>query len=659
MPLPSSKSRTNSLAFAKSNCHTCLANQRRCDRKRPRCSSCSGMNIVCGGYPMQLIWSKSKPTQPKAVILPEQTGDPDAFHLEPLSLQASILVKDSNIRSRPHKPRKFRFVTERATRKKQPSTESFKARKYQKPVCASEFQASVSQSNISVGITTRPCTPGISPLETLEYDIHVSSSTFNSGENGESDPFELVSPNHFSSDLHDWWLFSPIGFADNESPGLFGEMDSDYNTMAMSIHGSAAGKHRLMTEDPRQNFTTLGSPVLHKSLFEKFETLLNLYDQDFCVVPLSGDVASNPFRHRLETSSGFQSLFHAILAVSCYHAGRQASNNDYPPSDVIDYQNTAVKLYRDELDTCAASPRVQLLDTTMVLFLYNATQCAFSNWTARISEAAKLLKFLGGADILINNQKIQAQVVMLLWWDATIALLSRQGCLLPYSYFEAVLALEDERYWSFFDLLGCPREFVVPLMQLASLAEENEKASSMRWTRFDLTLVDEIQASIISWENPGLDFDDDVSEEQMQQQRDRWNCTEAWRYGLLIYITRVFRWDRKSSPPSKLALYARLILEHVHSCRRTAIIQKQAFLPLFFASCETKDQFSRQSVQDYCQYWGGVCGYDLFRSAAALLEDVWREQDGLGGGQTWWGSVVDEKQRPYLSYAEPMQFCFG
>jgi hypothetical protein len=197
------------------------------------------------------------------------------------------------------------------------------------------------------------------------------------------------------------------------------------------------------------------------------------------------------------------------------------------------------------------------------------------------------------------------------------------------------------------------------LIQLASLAEENEKAASMRWTRFDLTLVDEIQTSITNWKHPSLEIDDDISEEQMQQQRDRWNCTEAWRYGLLVYITRVFRWNRNLSPPSRLAVYARLIVEHVHSCRHTAIVQKQVLLPLFFAGCETKDQFSRQSIRDYCQYWSKICGYNLFSSACSLLEDVWMEQDGPRGDETWWGSVIDKKQQPYQSHVASMQFCFG
>ncbi|PMD40625.1 hypothetical protein L207DRAFT_554328 [Hyaloscypha variabilis F] len=649
MPPPSSKHRTNSLAFAKTDCHTCSANQRRCDRKRPRCSSCLGKNIVCGGYPMQLTWSEKKQPQPRAVNFLEQIDDP--FHLEPLSLQASIHVKDRNARYRAHKPRNFRFVTEEVGGRKHPSTGSSEACRKEKHFFSGAIQESVpiQKCNISVDRTTEQGIPGIPLLAPLQVVDHASSPTFATDRNDVLDPLAMLFLTDPSSDLRDY-------------EALLNELDSNHNTMAMSdVNENAVVEHRLTPtfNDPQQNLTPLGSPILHKSLIEKFETLLNLYDQDFCIVPLSGDVPSNPFRYQLDNSSGSQSLLHAILAVSCYHAGRQTSNGDYPSSDVINHQNTAVKLYHEELNSFTGPPGVQILDTTMVLFLYNATQCAFSNWTARISEAGKILNLFGGAQSLVNSPRIQAQIVMLLWWDATIALLSRQGCVLSYSYFEAVLALEDNRNWSFFDLIGCPRELVVPLMQLASLAEENEKVSSMRWARFDLTPIDEIQAFIISWENPSPIIDDEISEEQMQRQRDRWNCTEAWRYGLLIYITRVFRWDRKTNPPLRLALYARLVLEHVNSCRRTAIVQKQAFLPLFFASCETKDQFSRQSVREYCQYWGGVCGYDLFRSAAALLEDVWREQDGVGGRAAWWGSVVDEKQRPYLDHEEPMQFCFG
>jgi hypothetical protein len=100
-------------------------------------------------------------------------------------------------------------------------------------------------------------------------------------------------------------------------------------------------------------------------------------NQEFCVVPLSVDILCNPFRCRPEVSRGSQSLLHAILAVSCYHAGRQASEGSYPRQVIIDHRNTAVKLYRNELDTCTGSQGTQLLDTAMVLFLYNV--CSSTN----------------------------------------------------------------------------------------------------------------------------------------------------------------------------------------------------------------------------------------------------------------------------------------
>ena len=179
MPASSFKSRTNSLAFAKSDCHTCTANHRRCDRKRPRCSSCSAKNIPCGGYPMQLTWPKSKSAQPDAAMLSEQKDDP--FRLEPLSLQASIHVKDEASRSRPQKLRKFRFVIEQARVEKQPSTEFCGARRKQRSVCRSGTQQGVlplQQSSAENG-EIRQCTPtrqSISPIAPFEDVIRSKPS---------------------------------------------------------------------------------------------------------------------------------------------------------------------------------------------------------------------------------------------------------------------------------------------------------------------------------------------------------------------------------------------------------------------------------------------------------------------------------------------------
>lgn len=52
--------RTNSLGWAKSDCHTCSSLRRHCDRKRPRCSACIADGKVCAGYVQQLDWERGK-----------------------------------------------------------------------------------------------------------------------------------------------------------------------------------------------------------------------------------------------------------------------------------------------------------------------------------------------------------------------------------------------------------------------------------------------------------------------------------------------------------------------------------------------------------------------------------------------------------------------
>lgn len=97
-------------------------------------------------------------------------------------------------------------------------------------------------------------------------------------------------------------------------------------------------------------------------------------DQEFCIVPLSGDILSNPLRCRIEACHESQSLLHAILAVSGYHSGRQVNKNDLSAADVNDHHNTAENLYRQELDAYADLPQgVRLLDTTMILLLFRAS----------------------------------------------------------------------------------------------------------------------------------------------------------------------------------------------------------------------------------------------------------------------------------------------
>jgi hypothetical protein len=48
--------RTNSLAFAKHDCHTCAALKTDCDRQRPRCGTCLSNQRKCDGFAIPLVW---------------------------------------------------------------------------------------------------------------------------------------------------------------------------------------------------------------------------------------------------------------------------------------------------------------------------------------------------------------------------------------------------------------------------------------------------------------------------------------------------------------------------------------------------------------------------------------------------------------------------
>ncbi|KAJ0424576.1 hypothetical protein BJY00DRAFT_244197 [Aspergillus carlsbadensis] len=52
--------RTNSLAFAQTDCHTCASLGDHCDRRRPRCSTCLGQGRECGGFATPLSWDSRR-----------------------------------------------------------------------------------------------------------------------------------------------------------------------------------------------------------------------------------------------------------------------------------------------------------------------------------------------------------------------------------------------------------------------------------------------------------------------------------------------------------------------------------------------------------------------------------------------------------------------
>ncbi len=100
--------RTNSLGYAKFDCHTCSALKRACDRQRPRCGPCLFSRQRCGGFATNLVWKDVEVPSPTEVLAPGSgTGSPS-----------------SNFRHCQNEPtrknRGFKFVKGRMKRKRKP-----------------------------------------------------------------------------------------------------------------------------------------------------------------------------------------------------------------------------------------------------------------------------------------------------------------------------------------------------------------------------------------------------------------------------------------------------------------------------------------------------------------------------------------------------------
>ena len=97
--------RTNSLGWAKSDCHSCASRGRHCDRRRPRCSPCLTEGTTCSGYVQQLNWERGtvRPAKRRSKARPE--------HIESAKVDSAI--------SQLPRPDAFVFVDPKGTHKRQ------------------------------------------------------------------------------------------------------------------------------------------------------------------------------------------------------------------------------------------------------------------------------------------------------------------------------------------------------------------------------------------------------------------------------------------------------------------------------------------------------------------------------------------------------------
>lgn len=421
-------------------------------------------------------------------------------------------------------------------------------------------------------------------------------------------------------------------------------------------------------------------------------------DQEFCVWPLTHDFEANPFRYDAETGRGSPLLWHCILALSYKHIHQKTGQS---LAEAKAHKRKATQLL-EELESDPHSPTAQgnLLDALLILMTLDCATSARGPWVSHLSRAHKILEAINLLGIP-KTPRMQAQTDMLVWyasvfiilsqslpydtlpgsglqtkltylvattrWDVTLALTTRQGLVLSGPNVAATFSKTVSS--TFYNVSGCPDDLFKYMFRLGLYAREFELAAHMTCVTFDMGPVLAVEAAIKSWRAP--QFDDPDAEfgqatpcssllpnaeamdptEAMHYLQDLHHCAQAWRFALLLYIERVFKWQRDEPVPPHLGFLARKTLNNVSSCRPSVMVQKQLLLPVFLAGCETEDDKLREEARKYCSWWGEKTRYNMFLTTLGLLEEIWANKEP----GNWWGSLMDTK----CGVSATRQYLFG
>lgn len=183
--------------------------------------------------------------------------------------------------------------------------------------------------------------------------------------------------------------------------------------------------------------------------------------------------------------------------------------------------------------------------------------------------------------------------------------------------------------------------------ELTQIASEKRQISKLKHAIFDMSRILELERNIRGYPIGDLAPQGEAGgEELIECWHDYYNAANAWKYGLLLYISRVFKWDPASQVRlSEFTSLSRLILDSVRCCRPESPMRKQLLFPVFVAGSESVDSYSRNLVRDFCDTWCQTSRYSLFGEAGAILQEIWAQRDLSPSDSTvWWGSVIDGKQ---------------
>jgi hypothetical protein len=657
---------TNRLGVARSDCQTCERLSRQCDRQRPQCTICLKEGQRCGGYVVEINWGKAQLFVPGEVSRSDQTRESQAIRF--VTVNGKRRKKQRRLGNEAQKLVNVFSASDELSDEEIPMSidQAFSDQQD----CASDLEHSAATNvcpswNEALWLAPAPSVSEQLPAEyddTLERDLMVTQLY----ENGAQD---------YSHDN--------LGHQD------------EYNSPHYTAYSSSDDESSISN-------LPLAPVVQYSSFADQVAAVLDMYNQEFCVLPLSEDVRCNPFRIDREASENAAFLLHAVLAVASQHLAKK--NKSAQMLDQMHaHQGMAVKLFSEAV---ADTPPSVALDTLLLLITLDATQTASSTFGVHLGGAFTIIESVGIDLVCQHSSRTRAQIAMLIWTDITIALIARKPTRFPDRYLKTLLRYSGEDGWSWMSLNGCSVDLVKIMARLTRLATIFEKVLDMEWASFDHTPVRRIIDELCQWKNPedlelasmampesppssganavGSDrpehsWTDYDKSDDPDVHINNMHCLEAWRHALLLYAHRVF-FRRELKPGADdgvggrneheistkhrrlrtIRILSRKVMDHIQCIPAAAIVQKQALLPIFLAGAEmvplpgdspaeyTGLDVKRNFVRVYCKHWTELARYNMFASVSTLLERVWAEADSAVASAThnecpddsWWGCYV-------------------
>ncbi|PTB61745.1 hypothetical protein BBK36DRAFT_1131105 [Trichoderma citrinoviride] len=594
------------------DCFNCSASQRSCDRTKHRCDTCANLLEQCQGYPRALQWLTGVTSRGK------QKG-------------RSISIDASNPQWESTTPTNHTFIFKQGRPPKRGRVETRALKQQWKPKSRPK--------------TTQESRENNTQEESRQPSVHVELQPRNGmavHDFSGLGAFVAFDTALDSIDIHGYQTSLYSNEIPSATPAVWGSLNLGWKETTDSIGDSNLPFPLVETYDEAYSRPLTSQPAIGSS------ELLAFYDAELCTLPLTFDFSANPFRCNTDPSHGPQYLFHALLAFSIQHVSRlgDATCKDSTDQQIASYRYSANNQSTVELIFAGDSTKHFVVDTILILFALDTLTSAAGPWYTRLSDAFQKLESLGGVNAVASSPRFRAQIAMFVWWDCSISLISRSQPVFPPSYYDFVLSCDDGS-WNIFTISGVPRQLFQYFRELLQLAYEKEQISALRYATFDMSRVRDLERYIQEYSDDGCEmYGACADEETVQAAHDHYYASNTWKYALLLYICRVFKWDRSSDAPMAQVLsLSRQLLDSARCCRPESSLQKQFLIPIFLAGAEATGAYSRNFARDYCEGWYRKSRYNMFMEAADLLEEIWTQKDAQNNAfSIWWGSLIDPRK---------------